>query len=407
MSSTVRMLWGYVSGVVDRPLAASGLQVRAALERWQRLLGTNQPDFEAEGLLDGADDRKARVALLKQLFAAGVPMEDLRRAVEQDRLALLPVEAVLQAEGEHTLEQMASGSGLGEELLCRRISALGIGRPESDWVFNDDAISAARALKELEDAGIPDEGIDDICRTMGRALGSTAEAIREVFGEAFLYSGDSERDLGLRYAAAARQMLPVMEPLLEFTLTMHLLQLIRSDVVSRAERAAGTLPDTREVAVCFADLEDFTRLGERLSPEELGRLVRRFDALVQEKTPPGARHVKTIGDAAMLIAPEPEVLVDVASELIKAADGDGFPRIHAGIAAGPAVAREGDWHGRPVNLASRIAACAPAGAIYVTEEVREAVGNRYLWRGAGRRHLKGIDEAVALYCMNPATERAR
>ena len=34
--------------------------------------------------------------------------------------------------------------------------------------------------------------------------------------------------------------------------------------MTRAELSAGRLlPDSREVAVCFADLVDFTRLGER------------------------------------------------------------------------------------------------------------------------------------------------
>jgi Adenylate cyclase regulatory domain len=51
-------------------------------------------DFEAEGLLDdlSGQAREARLALLPELAEAGVPLDELKRAVEEDRLVLLPVE---------------------------------------------------------------------------------------------------------------------------------------------------------------------------------------------------------------------------------------------------------------------------------------------------------------------------
>jgi len=54
-------------------------------------------DFEKEGLLEGLDpdERKSRRKLLEELTEDGFELEDLREAVEQDRLALLPVEVVL------------------------------------------------------------------------------------------------------------------------------------------------------------------------------------------------------------------------------------------------------------------------------------------------------------------------
>ena len=43
-------------------------------------------DFEGEGLLDGLTGRArdARLALLKDLEESGVPLEELKRAVESD-----------------------------------------------------------------------------------------------------------------------------------------------------------------------------------------------------------------------------------------------------------------------------------------------------------------------------------
>ena len=67
-------------------------------------------DFEAEGLLDGLEGeaRDARLGLLRELEADGVGLDELREAVQQNRLALLPVERVLSGEGpRYTPRQVA------------------------------------------------------------------------------------------------------------------------------------------------------------------------------------------------------------------------------------------------------------------------------------------------------------
>jgi adenylate cyclase len=403
MTGPVQTLWAYLSGVVDGPMSAAGSRLRAAMERWPSLGRDGRVDLAAEGLLDDADDPQARGDLLGQLLGAGVAVDELRRAVAQDRLALLPVEAVLEAERTVTLREMAEAADLEPGVLGRRLNALGVGHPDQMHAYNAHGVDAARALKELADAGLPEEALEDLCRVAGRSVGTVAEAIRDVFGEAFLHPGVTERDLGLRYAAAARRMMPAFEPLLRFALTMHLLQLVRSDVVSRAERAAGALPGAREIAVGFIDLSDFTRVGERLTPEEVGALVRRFEAVVVEATPPRVRYVKTIGDAAMLVSPDPAAVVEAALAAVAAGEREdgGLPRVHCGIALGPAVARNGDWLGRPVNVANRLAGCAPPGRVYATDEVRARAGAGFDWEDAGPRRLKGLDEAVRVYAIDP------
>ena len=55
-------------------------------------------DWEAEGLLDELPDERARTArreLLDELHADGVPLEELKVAVKEQRLALLPVDRLL------------------------------------------------------------------------------------------------------------------------------------------------------------------------------------------------------------------------------------------------------------------------------------------------------------------------
>ena len=59
-------------------------------------------DFESEGLLEGVEGRarEARLKLLRELADQGVPLDELRVAVEERRLAVLPVERILSGSDE-------------------------------------------------------------------------------------------------------------------------------------------------------------------------------------------------------------------------------------------------------------------------------------------------------------------
>ena len=56
-------------------------------------------------------------------------------------------------------------------------------------------------------------------------------------------------------------------------------------MIGRAEVTAGTLPDTREVAVCFADLVGWTQLGET-APESIGSVANRLAMAAAEVAKP-------------------------------------------------------------------------------------------------------------------------
>jgi adenylate cyclase len=148
----------------------------------------------------------------------------------------------------------------------------------------------------------------------------------------------------------------------------------------------------------------FTKLGEELPPEELGALTGRLGELASGVADPPVRLVKMIGDAAMLVSPDNDALLAAALELVRRseAEGEGFPPLRAGLARGAALARAGDWYGRPVNLASRITAIAYPGSVLASEEVKEAARNEYRWSFAGERRLKGIEGRVRLFRARPA-----
>ena len=115
---------------------------------------------------------------------------------------------------------------------------------------------------------------------------------------------------------------------------MQLRHTLETEAVSAAERAAGTLPGARNVAVAFADLVGFTRLGEAVPPEELENLASRLSNLAHDVVSPPVRFIKTIGDAVMLVSTDPVALLRTALELL---DGRGEVRRLSATAGWPRI----------------------------------------------------------------------
>lgn len=365
--------------------------------------GSQAPiDFAAEGLLDGLEGeaRGERLALLERLAGEGVPVSELRRATVSGTILFLAADRVLGGSGRYTAAEVAERSGASEEFLAAARRAMGLPIPEpGDTVYTEDEIETARMSVVAREAGISEEELLDLLRVLGRGLGQAAESMRALPLKLVLKPGMSETELAESYAGAAGALYPLVDPLMSSMLALHLRHATQSTVVGELERMGGRLPGSREVAVCFADFVGFTRLGEEVPPDELGHLAVRLETLAAEAAQPPVRLVKTIGDAAMLTAPEPESLLEATLSLIDAADAEGqeFPQLRAGAALGLALPRAGDWFGRPVNLASRITGIARPGSLLVERDMREAVAGGYHWSFVGERRLKGIREPVRLY----------
>ncbi len=254
-------------------------------------------------------------------------------------------------------------------------------------------------MKALIDAGVPEEGVLEVARLLGMSMSQLAAANRRLIAEAFMREGDTEYDLATRLAAATEAFLPLVSETLGYVLRLHLREQIRHDAFAVADLSKGRLEAADEITVCFADLVGFTQLGESLEPEALGAVTGRLGELAATAAEPPVRLVKLIGDAAMLVGPEPDAVVEAALGLVEAAtdEGEDFPLLRAGVASGEAIGRAGDWYGRPVNLASRITGIARPGSVLVAEEVREALDGAYRWSFAGERRVKGIDARVKLF----------
>ena len=168
----------------------------------------------------------------------------------------------------------------------------------------------------------------------------------------------------------------------------------------RPDMRAHAAPDGT-VAILFSDIEDSTVLTEKLGDEEWLRVLREHNAIFREQI---SRHegyeVKSQGDGFMLAFPDPCEALECAIEVQRAfaereRDGSGESlRVRIGLHTGEVISEEGDYFGKNVILAARIAAQAVGGEILVSEELRAAAssgnGNGLRFDEGRELELKGL-----------------
>jgi adenylate cyclase len=182
-------------------------------------------DWEAEGLLEGVDGdaREARRRLLDKLQADGVPLEELRRAVAEERLALLPIDRLLTSEARYTARDIAEESGLDLDFFQDQRRVLGLAVPGPDErVYGERDLEAARIGNQYRQAGLPDEEAMEAQRVLGRGMARYVEAITALVGQSVLEGGIDENELATRLEAVSTMLLPLAGPWLEHVFALHL-----------------------------------------------------------------------------------------------------------------------------------------------------------------------------------------
>ena len=360
-----------------------------------------EPDF-AE-LLDGLDGdaRAARLALLRWLYEDGVTLDELRAAVAEGRLALLPAELALGGVGQLTAAEVAVQAGVDLEALEAVRRAAGLPLPPRDVAaLGELDVFGARALAAFIDGGLPVDGLIEASRVFGEAAAHAAAAAGTVANATIPQEGDTEYGYARRLSVATRELTPYAAELLGVMYMLHTRENIRQEIVRADELIAGRRSDVHEVAVGFCDVVGFTRLGEGVPAADLGAIASRLAALAADAAEPPVRLIKTIGDAVMFVAPEPAPLLETILCLMEAAEREGeeFPSLHAGAAHGQALRRWGDYYGGPVNLAARLTERARPSALIADAAVRELAGDEaFAWSEAGLKKLKGISEPMPVF----------
>lgn len=363
------------------------------------------PDFEAEGLLDGLDEkeRPARIKLLTELYIQdGVDLETLKDEVEANRLALLPADLVLGRTNEkYTPAEIAELAGISATDFQNLVAAVGLPRPSpGQRTFDETDLNAARRLKRFQEAGIPIENLLAVTRQVGSSAARIAQSHRDLVASDIITPGADEFEAAIQLRQASLQLLPLAEQAVEYALRSHFLDQIRNQAMAMANPGLMGTAEATEVSVCFADLVGFTRLGERSELEKIGTVAKLLESVAIEVTNPEVRLVKTIGDAAMLVSEDGAALFDAAIRFIEVGNeaGEDLPALRVGVARGEAISQVGDWFGPPVNLASRITETARPDSVLAESKAVKAAGEEdfsYSW--VGQHKFKGLDRPVKLF----------
>jgi adenylate cyclase len=114
--------------------------------------------------------------------------------------------------------------------------------------------------------------------------------------------------------------------------------------------------------------------------------------------------VKMIGDEVMFVVEDVREAVEIALTLSEAySEDEALSEVRVGLAWGPTLAREADYYGPTVNLASRIVGIAFPGTVVTSDEFHAALedDSSFSWRSLKQRRLKDIGK-VSLWSVRRA-----
>jgi adenylate cyclase len=352
-----------------------------------------------------------RARWLQSLERAGVPLEGLAAAVRDGVLSFsyLDVAAFDRFAGLSgtTFQQLSARTGIPLELLMVVREAFGFAAPRAEDTVHQDELSVVRVIELQLAKGFRPVAIERWLRVYGDSLRRVAETEtafwRSEVEVPLLESGMTEGEMLQAQADLGSQMTPLLEQALlaiyhgqqEHAWSQSFVE----DVESSLERAGLHSRLDRPPAVCFLDLAGYTRLTEERGDEAAADLAARLAGLVRRSSQEhGGTPVKWLGDGVMFYFREPAAAVLAAVEMVEVVGRHGLPPAHVGIHAGPVVFQEGDYFGRTVNIAARIAEYARPGEVLVSQEVVDATdGGPVTFTEIGSVELKGVSGTLHLH----------
>jgi len=153
-------------------------------------------------------------------------------------------------------------------------------------------------------------------------------------------------------------------------------------------------------AIAFLDLSGYTALTEEHGDQAAAEIAAGVAEVVHEvAVAHGGRPIKWLGDGVMMHFPDPHAAVASGLDLIEETERAISAPARVGINAGPVVVQEGDYFGRTVNVAARIADYAGPREVLVSEQAREAAASSpaLAFELVGDIALKGVPRPVRLH----------
>jgi adenylate cyclase len=367
------------------------------------------PAGEGSAPFSLGDLRRARFA--RGLEQGGIPLEILGAAIRNGSLSLEFFDARywdrFGGMSAKTYRELNAETGLGMDLLVAIRESMGFARPGPDDLAREDELAMVPLLRELIGMGVDPSVLERHVRIWGDGIRRIAEAdgtfYRSQILSPLLKGGVSWSDVIEVASAGNERMVPYLDPAL---LSLYHAQSERTWMANIVEAVEATLEEaglhrriSHPPAMCFLDLSGFTRLTEERGDEAAAEMAATLGKLVQRGSQErGGRPVKWLGDGVMVFFSEPAAAVHFALEMgedIPAAD---LPPAHVGIDAGPVIFQDGDYFGRTVNVAARIAAYAGAGQVVVSEDVLQVTADPDVaFVEIGPVELKGVSRPVRLH----------
>ncbi len=344
----------------------------------------------------------SQARMVARMRDRGHPLEQIRRATEQGRLAFGYLQELFPSlAGGYTRAQAARETGLEPALIERILTTLGVSTDQSDSLTEAD-LQLLRYVAAVLSAGLPLAAMLQLVRVYGQAMAQVADAEVRLFHlyvhEPLMRSGSTGVEIAEQMLGLSRELLPLSSPVMDHVHQRYLQHFIEQDVVGHmeADQDGQELDLGRmRVAIAFADLAGYTRLTEEVGELEAVDAVERFVEAVEVTLPDEARVIKTIGDGVMIVGSDPVALADWAVGFQRLHTGRPEPRV--GIHAGGALYRDGDYYGRDVNIASRVAARAAGGEVLVTRPVVEQAGSHLEFERIAEITLKGFSDSTEIF----------
>jgi adenylate cyclase len=333
----------------------------------------------------------------------GHSLAEIEAATREGRLAFGFLEDLFPSETDRmSIEDAARETGLDDALVARLISGLGLSPERSDSVTEDD-VQLLRYVAAVLEAGFPLVALLQLVRVYSQAMAQIADAEVRLFHlyvhEPLMRSGAAGMETAEQMHAISREVLPLAGPVLDSVHQRYLQYFIEQDVVGHMEADLGETPidlGRMRVAIAFADLAGYTRLTEEEGETTAVDAVERFVEAVEVTLPDEARIIKTIGDEAMIVGPDPAALTDWAVGFQRLQVERPRPRI--AIHYGVALYRDGDYYGREVNIAARVAARSAGGEVLVTRPVVECSRAPHLeFERIAEVTLKGFSDPTEIF----------
>jgi adenylate cyclase len=369
----------------------------ATLRRWRQHGLIPQYDGEWTPSAIGT----ARV--IARMRERGHSLASLEKATKEGRLAFGFLEDLLPSEQERISVRDASRqTGLDKALVERMISMLGLS-PERSATVTEDELQLLRYLGAVLESGFPLVALLQLVRVYSQAMAQIADAEVRLFHlyvhEPLMRSGVAGIEMAEQMHAISREVLPLAGPVLDSVHQRYLQHFVEQDVIGHMEADLGGTPidlGRMRVAIAFADLAGYTRLTEEEGEMTAMDAVERFVEAVELTLPDEARIIKTIGDEAMIVGSDPSALTDWAVGFQRLQTERPRPRI--AIHYGVALYRDGDYYGREVNIASRVAARSAGGEVLVTRPVVEYSQAPHLeFERIAEVTLKGFSESTEIF----------